>query len=149
MTEQQDKRSSLDELLNQIRARRQETLAELTNVTENEFALATGMERWSSVRRVLLRFGDHMREHANQIEGARQSTQRHPTMPQRMLAEGEVAWGKLLAATVGLSDEDIDVRPPDGGWTIRETLEHILDAEHNYGNAIQKARGRKQPSRQD
>ena len=145
MVEDSDSRRLLDGLLGKIRAQRQEALAELNDVTEGEFALPTGMERWSSIRRVLLRFGDHMREHANQIEAARQAIHRAPTMPQRMLAEGEIAWGNLLAATLGLRDEDIEVKPPDGGWSIREALEHVLDAEQDYLNAIRRARAASQP----
>lgn len=133
-------RRALDDLLSQIRTRRTQVLDELADLTETEFAYPTAHQRWSDVRRVLLRFGDHMREHANQVEGARQLNGHAPTMPQRMLAEAEVAWGKLLAATVGLSDAEMDAPPPDGGWTIRQVLEHILASEENYLRAIRESR---------
>ena len=133
-------RAALDDLLAQITSEREQTLAALTDLTDEEFALATDLQRWTDVRRVLLRFGDHMREHANQVEGARAAVGRGPTMPQRMLSEGEHAWGKLLAAAVGLSDEDIDRQPPDGGWSVRQVLEHILASERNYREAIRAAR---------
>lgn len=135
-------RDALDGLLAQIRAEREQTLAALSDVTEEEFALPTDMQRWTDVRRVLLRFGDHMREHANQVEGAREAIGRGPSMPQRMLAEGEFAWGKLLASTVGLTDEDFDLQPPDGGWSVRQVLEHVLASERNYREAIRAARAR-------
>lgn len=133
-------REALDGLLAQIRAERERTLEALADVTEQEFAIQTDMVRWDDVRRVLLRFGDHMREHANQVQGAREAIGRAPTMPQRMLAESELAWGKLLAATFDLSDEDMRTQPPDGAWSIQQVLEHILASEKNYREAIQKAR---------
>lgn len=37
-------------------------------------------------------------------------------MPQRMLAEVEIAWDKLLGTVIGLSDEQAELTPPDGSW---------------------------------
>ena len=133
-------RENLDALLAEIRQARTETLAELVDLSEDDFATPTDMVRWDDVRRVLLRFGDHMREHSNQLEGARYAIGRGPTMPQRMLAEGEAAWGKLLAATVGLDDDDMDASPSDGSWSVRQVLNHILETEHGYLDAIRRTR---------
>lgn len=134
-------RAALDDLLAQIRSERERTLEALTGMAEDEFSLPTDMQRWTDVRRVLLRFGDHMREHANQIAGVRAGIGSDYTTPQRMLAEGEMAWGKLLGTVVGLSDEELRAKPPDGGWSVQEVLEHILVSERNYRNAIMRARG--------
>ena len=130
----------ITKMMTEIRHLREETLAALSEMEETEFGIATQMERWTEIRRVLLRFGDHMREHANQINGARAAIKRDPTMPQRILAESEIAWGLLLAAMVGLSDGDLDQKPPDSSWSIRETLEHIANTERRYLQAIQDAR---------
>ncbi len=131
----------LKAFLDEIRAVRAQTLDELVDLTEEDFATPTDMVRWDDVRRVLLRFGDHMREHTSQLEGARYAIDRGPSMPQRMLAESEVAWGKLLAATVGLNDEDIDMEPVDGSWTVRQVLNHILESEQGYLDTIRRTRG--------
>lgn len=124
-------REKIDALLAQIRATREETLRTLLDVTEADFALRTDLQRWDDLRRVLLRFADHMREHSNQLEDARQKTGTGPTMPQRMLAEAERAWGQLLAATVGLDDEIASRQPADGGWSALQVLEHIAEVEQN------------------
>lgn len=124
-------REKIDTLLAQIRATREETLRTLQDVTEAEFALRTDLQRWDDLRRVLLRFADHMREHSNQLEDARQKTGTGPTMPQRMLAEAERAWGQLLAAIVGLDDETASRQPDDGGWSALRVLEHIAEVEQN------------------
>lgn len=132
-------RQQIEEVLTQIRAVRQETLATLQEVTEADFVIPTDLKRWDDLRRLLLRFGEHMREHTNQLEDARQKTGTGPTMPQRMLAEAERAWGQLLAATVGLDDERASQQPDDGGWSALRVLEHILEVEQNYLAAAQRA----------
>ncbi len=138
-------RQKIDELLGQIRTARQETLATMSDTTEADFAIPTDLHRWDDLRRVLLRFGEHMREHTNQLEDARQKTGTGPTMPQRMLAEAERAWGQLLAATVGLSDATATQQPDDGGWSAMHVLEHMLEVEQTYLAAAQRARSARQP----
>ncbi len=135
----------IKEMIARIRAAREQTLARLVDVTEADFSTATQMERWTDVRRVLLRFGDHVREHANQAEHTRDIIGRTPSMPQRMLQEAELAYGKLLAAVVGLNDEDFNRAPPDDGWSIRQVLEHTLQSEENYLSIIEAALEKKKP----
>lgn len=125
-------RTELSALLAEIRAAREETLTALTGVTEADFDLPTGNARWDSMRRVLLRFGEHMREHSSQLEGIRVGIGKAPTPPERMIAEAELTWGKLLATTSNLSDEDLDTIPADGGWSVREALAHIATVEKAY-----------------
>jgi hypothetical protein len=136
-------REKLDQMLEQLNTLRQQSLTALVDLREDEFSVPTAMPRWDDIRRVLLRFGDHVREHANQIEGARAATGCIQTMPQRMLAESEISWGKLRAATFGLEDEDISVKPPDGGWSVEEVLQHIIKTEKGYLDAILAARQKK------
>ena len=132
METKSEKRIEIEELLARIRAAREQTLSSLVNLTEADFATPTEMERWTDVRRVLLRFGDHMREHTNQAEHTRELITRAPTMPQRMPQEAELVYGKLLAALTGLNDDDFNQAPPDGGWSVRQGLEHTLKSEENY-----------------
>lgn len=139
MQNEQKQRTQIDALLGQIRTVREEMLTTLNDVTEAEFALPTDLKRWDELRRVLLRFSEHMREHSNQLEDSRQKVGTGPTMPQRMLAEAERAWGQLLAATVGLSDESAS-QQPEGSWSAMRVLEHILEVEQNYLAAAERAR---------
>lgn len=133
-------RVKLDAMLAEIRATREATLQELVDVAESEFLYPTDMVRWTEIRRILLRFGDHMQEHTTQIEGVRADIERDPTMAQRMLGRAEIAWGRLLSSTVGLTDEDLDVTPPDGGWSVWQVLEHLLEGEQGYLESIRKSR---------
>jgi hypothetical protein len=136
-------REELDSLLYEIRHIREQVLVEQNDLTEADFELSTisqGNWRWDTLRRVLLQFGNHMREHATHIQGVRAAIGRPPTQPQRILAEAEIAWGNLLASTVGLTDDDLDAPPPDESWSIRRILEHTRDSEAAYLEAIRKAR---------
>ena len=133
-------RAELDALLAKIRQSREQTLIECADLTEAEFTLPTGMPRWDDLRRVLLRFADHMREHASQAQAARVAAGHAPTPPERMLAEAELAWGMLLGVTVGMSDEDAATPPPDGGWSVMQVLEHVLKTEETYLNAVRHAK---------
>jgi hypothetical protein len=136
-------RHQLTEKINEIRHLREETLTNLIEIQETDFDIPTDMNRWTEIRRVLLRFGDHMREHANQINGLRATLRRDLTMPQRILAESEIAWGVLLGSLKGLDDQDLDIKPSDGSWSLRQVLDHISKTERAYLQAIQEARQKK------
>lgn len=133
-------RTELETKLEEIRAVRTEVLELLTALTDTETALETpdlGMSR--NLGMALLRFGDHMREHKNQLVGARQSLGIGPTDAQRKLGDAEVTWGQLLGAVVGLSDSDLDTVPAEGEWSIRETLDHIHTGEQYYLKGVKSA----------
>lgn len=130
-------RTELNQLLAEIRTAREKTLAALPAVTEDDFDTAVPNPRFDDVRRILLRFSEHMREHASQLEGIRVGIGKAPTPPQRMLAEAELVWGKVLAATVNLSDADLDTIPAEGGWSVRTLLAHLLKGEEGYLSTIQ------------
>ena len=133
-------RDELNSLLAEIRGVRDRTMAELSDIPESDFAVPVDLPRWNEVRRVLLRFGEHMREHANQLEKAREDLQRSRTMPQHMLAEAERAWGQVLAATTGLEDDDLDASPAPGSWSVRTVLAHMLESEQRYLDAVRRVR---------
>ena len=126
-------------MLDDLRREREATLAALTTISREELRYATGHERWSSARRVMLRFGDHLREHALQVRLVRQHSQRLPTEPQDMLALAEQAWGDVLASVVGLSDDDLDRVPAPGQWSVRQVFEHMIKSEAAYRKMIEKA----------
>jgi holo-[acyl-carrier protein] synthase len=132
-------REHLDARLVEIRHVRAQALVTLAALTEETLAYPTDIARWDDVRRVLLRFGDHMREHANQIDAVRVDAGRAPTVPQRILAEAEAAWGRLLASTVGLTDDDLHTKPSEEAQSIAEVLEQVLRSEQAYLRAIRAA----------
>jgi len=127
-------------LLAELRQEREKTLAAVTMITREELRYTTGHSRWSSGRRVMLRFADHLREHVLQVNLIRQRTGTAPAEPQMMLALAEQAWGDVLASVVGLSDEDLDRVPAPGQWSVRQVFQHMIKSEADYRNMIEKAR---------
>ena len=126
----------LRKLLAEIAQVQAEVMDKMADVSQEELRFKTSNWRWNTARRVMLRFGDHVREHTTQLVediGAAQ------TMPQRMLARAQEAYGGLLGAVVGLQDEDLDKPPAEGEWTIRQILEHILQTQSWYLQRIQEA----------
>ncbi len=133
-------RSELQAKLDEIQVVRTEVLECLQDIPDKDTELETpDLRMWRNLGIVLLRFGDHMREHRNQIAGIRQNLGRGPTDVQRKLGEAEEAWGSLLGVMTGLADADLDTVPETGGWSIRETLDHILQTEVYFLNGIKSA----------
>jgi uncharacterized damage-inducible protein DinB len=48
-----------------------------------------------------------------------------------LLADYYTSRAQLIAALFGLADQQLDAKPADGGWTIRETVEHVLYWDRN------------------
>jgi uncharacterized damage-inducible protein DinB len=48
-----------------------------------------------------------------------------------LLSEYYTSRAQLVAALFGLRDDQLDAKPGDGGWTIRETVEHVLSCNRN------------------
>jgi hypothetical protein len=46
--------------------------------------------------------------------------------------EANAEFGKFIGELACLSDEYLDVRPPEGGRTVREIVEHVLDTLEGY-----------------
>jgi hypothetical protein len=126
-----------------------QVMAELTTLERDELKYATCNARWNTVRRVLLRFGDHLREHTTQIVAARDAAGAIQTMPQRMLARAQEAYGVFLGAMVGLRDEQLDQVPEPGEWTARQVLEHMLATQMFYLEIIREARKQATPVDRD
>src|SRR5262249_20561987 len=43
-----------------------------------------------------------------------------------LLADYYNSRAQLISALFGRADDQLDAKPGDGGWTIRETIEHVL-----------------------
>ena len=87
------------------------------------------------VRDLFLRRPDHLEEHALQIAGIlRNQFGIMPTQAHLIWAANQAAHGDLHAALAGLTDHDLDDRTelPDGEWSLRQILEHLIVVERYY-----------------
>lgn len=48
-----------------------------------------------------------------------------------LLAHYRIGYGAVVSALDGLTDTELDRRPPDGGWTARQIAHHLADSETN------------------
>jgi len=141
--------SEIKRLLAEIAEARAQTIARLAELSQEELRFKTDNWRWNTVRRVVLRFGDHLREHTTQLVAAREEISAAHTMPQRMRARAQEAYGEFLGAVVGLADEDLDTLPAAGEWTIRQILQHLRETESWYLARIEEALKTREPVEKD
>jgi hypothetical protein len=141
--------TDVERYLQELQAVQREIIEELTDLDRAELRYATDHWRWNTLRRVLLRFGDHLREHTTQLIAAREAVGAEQTMPQRMLAQAQESYGRLLGAMVGLEDDDLDKTPEAGEWTPRQVLEHMIETQHGYLGMIRRAQEKAEPVEKD
>ena len=114
-------------------------------------------------RKVLRRVLDHALDHLNQIDQWR-AWRRDGSLPVPTdgwaastvtLAEDRLpldasdlaSWlwridqaiGLLAQRADGLGEEELDWRPPDGGWPLRRVVHHVSRCEHLYATALDEA----------
>ena len=56
----------------------------------------------------------------------------HPGDRQLFLTHLAEAPSKLRTAAAGLSDSQLDTRYRPGGWTVRQVVHHLADAQVNW-----------------
>lgn len=93
-------------------------------------------------RFLYLRRADHIDEHRIQIE--RDLLHAHgqtPTEVHRFWALNQAVRADLHAALCGLTDDDLDETPvePEGEWSLRQILEHLIMAERLYSARAKRA----------
>ena len=60
------------------------------------------------------------------------SRKRQPTQAERILAQYHQTYRDLTGLVAGVRTEDLDRPPSEGEWPLRETLRHIIGAEHGF-----------------
>ncbi len=115
-----------------MRTIRRERFAALSQIPDQRLdAMTEWVGRPVDVRFVLLHLASHEQEHALQLDWLLGEADVRPTKAQRLLGAAERSRGDLWAVLLGLGDDDLDVAPP-GEWSLRTTLDHIINAEERY-----------------
>ena len=108
-----------------------------------------GCARGGNVWHLLTHNIEHERMHAGQIIGLRDNINRlQQDRISRLLADLYLSRAALIASLLGLEDADLERSPTDGGWSIRQIVEHVLywdrdsiddlEAEFNEHQVIEK-----------
>ena len=80
-----------------------------------------------------------LRETTATVAAARLGAGKPFTEAQRILAQVHEAYRDLTGALAATSEAEIDARPPDEQWTLREVLAHVLQTEKGFLAAIELA----------
>jgi len=89
-----------------------------------------GCARGGTARDLIVHNIVHEKQHTGQVWSVRDQLRLLPGTGNQdlpaLLADYYTARAQLVAALFGLADDQLDAKPADGGWTIRETVEHVL-----------------------
>ena len=53
-----------------------------------------------------------------------------------LLVDYYLSRAQLISSLFGLTDEQLDTPPPEGGWTVRQTIDHALGSERRSMSAL-------------
>jgi uncharacterized damage-inducible protein DinB len=94
-----------------------------------------GCAQGGTARDLLVHNIFHEKQHTGQVWSVRDQLKLLPGWGNRdlpaLLADYYTSRSQLVTALFGLTDEQLDAKPGDGGWTIRETIEHVLYWDRN------------------
>ena len=132
--------AKVTEFLDQMRASRQSILERLRSVPEEQMLVqAEWAQRQVTVRFLLYRLITHEEEHTVHLIKTLTALGIAQGEAELILRRLQATRGELEGLLVGLSDEDLDRVPAEGEWSVRQVLEHIVDAEERYSNRIEEA----------
>jgi uncharacterized damage-inducible protein DinB len=99
-----------------------------------------GCARGGTARDLLVHNIFHEKQHTGQVWSVRDQLRLLPGWGNQdlpsLLADYYSARAQLIAALFGLTDDQLDAKPEDGGWTIRETVKHVLYSDRNSIDAL-------------
>jgi uncharacterized damage-inducible protein DinB len=90
--------------------------------------------KWGAYDEEGLRFALLMTHHELRDLAVRLAARRAaaPSQAKRILAQCHQAYRDLTGALAGVRNEDLDRPPAEGEWPVRETLVHVIGAEHGF-----------------
>ena len=129
-------------LIRRLQASFNETLDILYDLPQEALArpCAHGCARGGTARDLLVHNIFHEKQHTGQVWSIRDQLNLLQGWDNRdlptLLADYYTARAQLIAALFGLTDDQLDAKPKDGGWTARKTIEHVLSADRNSIDAL-------------
>ena len=119
-----------------------ETLHVLSDLPQEYLAqpCAHGCARGGTARDLLVHNIFHEKQHTGQVWNVRDQLRLlqgwgGQDLP-ALLADYYTSRAQLIAALFGLVDEQLDAKPKDGGWSIRETIDHVLYSDRHSIDAL-------------
>jgi len=96
---------------------------------------AHGCARGGRARDLIVHNIFHEKQHTGQVWSVRDQLRLlqgwdNQDLP-ALLADYYTSRAELVAALFGLADDQLDAKPKDGGWSIRETVDHVIYWDRN------------------
>ena len=129
--------SSKDEFMASMRAKHDDLVKSLMSVPEAQMGeVAAWGQRQMPLRSIFYQLINHEIEHTVHAVKTLRDLGIAQSEAEAILGRLEEARGRLEGVLVGLSDEDFD-RAPEGEWSMRQVLEHIMETEDAYGGRLE------------
>ena len=129
--------SSKEEFMAHMRAKHDDLVKKLMSVPEEQMGeVAAWGQRQLPLRSMFYQLINHEIEHTVHAAKTLRDLGLAQTEAEQIMGRLEEARGRLEGLLVGLSDEDFD-RAPEGEWSMRQVLEHIMETEDSYGGRLE------------
>ena len=119
-----------------------ETLEALYDLPQDYLQQPCGHQcaRGGSARDLLVHNIFHERQHTGQVWSIRDQLRLLQGWSgadlYQLLVEYYMARAQLIASLFGITDDQLDAVPPAGGWSVRQTLEHVLLGDRSSISAL-------------
>jgi uncharacterized damage-inducible protein DinB len=120
------------DLVQQLRAQRRATLRSLVAVRDDQLETHVGPDRPTDVRAAILALAQEDDRRVALAGAILDALGRQPSPAQQILPTLAHTRGRLRAALVGLSDEQLDSRPSAAEWAVRDTVRHLMNNEARF-----------------
>ena len=125
--------TTLQETLDRMRSSRATIQKELSAVTEGQMTLQIpGRQVPADIRFLFYRLIAHEVEHTVHLIKTLHDLEIFASEAQLILQDLQQTRGKLEGLLVGISDDDLNREPANGGWALKQVIEHIVETEENY-----------------
>jgi len=129
-------------MIRQLQEAFNDTLDTLYDLPEDYLQQACGhaCARGGSARDLLVHNIFHEKQHTGQVWNIRdelrllQGWDNAALYP--LLVDYYLSRAQLISSLFGLTDDQLDASPPEGGWTVRQTIEHALGSERRSISAL-------------
>ena len=129
-------------MIRQLQEEFNETLDVLYDLPQEYLRQPCGHQcaRGGSARDLLVHNIFHEKQHTGQVWSVRDQLRLlqgrgHADLHQ-LLVEYYLARAQLIVSLFGLTDEQLDARPPSGDWSVRQTIDHVLRGDRSSISAL-------------
>jgi hypothetical protein len=131
--------SALEDFRADMRLKHDTLNKELRSVTEDQMEIIAKWDQQEMpVRNVFYRLVTHELDHTVHMVKTLKRLDVSINEAEMIITTLQEARGKLEGLLVSISDENFD-KAPDGEWSPRQVLQHIVDVEENYTRRIDQA----------